>query len=83
MPVVLPALSVCFIGGCFAPDNGSAGTVHSDLKRSPGVHNLSVLTIDLLCRLFTLVPTKKQVKDLLDHVDSPYIRAVWGYHQCF
>ena len=28
------------------------------------------------CRLFTLVPTERQVKDLLNHVDSPYIRAV-------
>lgn len=27
-------------------------------------------------RLFTLVPTQQEVKDLLDHVDSPYIRAV-------
>ena len=27
-------------------------------------------------RLFTLVPEEKQVKDLLNHVDSPYIRAV-------
>jgi len=29
-----------------------------------------------LRRLFTLVPTKQEVKALLDHVDSPYIRAV-------
>ena len=28
------------------------------------------------CRLFMLVPTEQEVKALLDHVDSPYIRAV-------
>ncbi|CAK0783684.1 hypothetical protein CVIRNUC_006883 [Coccomyxa viridis] len=30
----------------------------------------------LLYRLFTLIPTQQEVKDLIDHVDSPYIRAV-------
>ncbi|KAK9909028.1 hypothetical protein WJX75_006237 [Coccomyxa subellipsoidea] len=30
----------------------------------------------LLYRLFTIAPTKQQVKYLLDHTDSPYIRAV-------
>ncbi|CAL8462049.1 g1580 [Coccomyxa elongata] len=30
----------------------------------------------LLYRLFTLVPSKQQVKALVDHTDSPYIRAV-------
>ncbi|KAK9838529.1 hypothetical protein WJX81_005763 [Elliptochloris bilobata] len=30
----------------------------------------------LLYRLFTLVPSKQEVKALLDHVDSPYIRAI-------
>ncbi|EIE24993.1 PRP38-domain-containing protein [Coccomyxa subellipsoidea C-169] len=30
----------------------------------------------LLYRLFTLVPSKPQIKNLLDHTDSPYIRAV-------
>ena len=29
-----------------------------------------------MCRLFTLIPTQQEVKDLIDHVDSPYIRAV-------
>jgi hypothetical protein len=30
----------------------------------------------LMYRLFTLKPNVKQIKDLIDHVDSPYIRAV-------
>ncbi len=35
-----------------------------------------ILLMVTLHRLFTLVPTEHEVKALLDHVDSPYIRAV-------
>ena len=37
---------------------------------------LSGLIDAVRCRLFMLVPTEQEVKALLDHVDSPYIRAV-------
>lgn len=36
-------------------------------------------TFCLLHRLFTLKLTAKQIKDMLDHRDSPYIRAVSPY----
>ena len=38
-----------------------------------------ILLMVTLHRLFTLVPTEHEVKALLDHVDSPYIRAVWPF----
>lgn len=55
---------------------------------------LCVLVLDTLCgivticRLFTLKITEEEVKALLDHTDSPYIRAVrscgitWRFVHC-
>ena len=40
------------------------------------VAGLSGLANAVQRRLFMLVPTEQEVKALLDHVDSPYIRAV-------
>ncbi len=68
MPVEPPRHSACCTGECVQQQYQALLCSVEGCKRVDVLH--------ASCRLFTLVPTQQEVKDLLDHVDSAYIRAV-------
>ena len=68
--------SACHYDVFFAAPAKQRALRHTRWQSSWKVVWWDILLMITLHRLFTLVPTEHEVKALLDHVDSPYIRAV-------